>query len=314
MNVTYPAATTAPTTPNFVSMVRAELFKLSRQRGVWITAIVVAALFILASLVYYFEVKFAAQQFSNLPSQVHVAPLSYSLMTQFLNSNTGVRGMIGVFVAVATVFSIAQEYQQGTIRIMLARGVGRLRLLGAKLTAVGLVSLGLLVVLLVLALVMANIDINWALGSNTNLITIPNYFWPDTFGYVVAIVVSMFTTLLLAALFSVLGRNMAFGLSFSLAYFFVEGIASGVLQIIGVATNDRIWGDIPKYFVGATITNLPVAVLPDRGINFFDALSRGLSALGQKPDPTQVVGTLVAYIVVFGGISGFLTVKRDVLQ
>lgn len=311
MNVTMTGTQTA-TTPSFVSMVRAELFKTSRQRAVWITAGIVAVFFSLASLVYYFEIKAVNDQLNNLP--VQVAPLSYSVMTQFLNSNTGVRGFIGIFVAVATVFSIAQEYQQGTIRVILARGVGRLRLLGAKLAAVGIVSLGMLVVLLVLALIVANLDVNWALGNNAGSFTLPSYFWSDALGYVGAVIVSMFATLLLAALFAVLGRNMAFGLSFALAYFFVEGIVSGILQIIGVATSNQVWGDIPKYFVGAAITNLPVAVLPNRGLNVFDALSRGVSALGQQPDPKQVVGTLVAYIVVFAGLAGFLMKQRDVLQ
>ncbi len=311
MNVTMTGTTTA-TTPSFVSMVRAELFKISRQRAVWITAGIVAVFFSLASLVYYFEINAVNNRLNDLP--IHLAPLSYSVMTQFLNSNTGVRGFIGIFVAVATVFAIAQEYQQGTIRVILARGVGRLRLLGAKLTAVGIVSLGMLVVLLVLALIVAKLDINWALGSNADSFTLPSYFWSDTLGYIGAVIVSMFATLLLAALFAVLGRNMAFGLSFALAYFFVEGIISGVLQIIGVATNNQVWGDIPKYFVGAVITNLPAAVLPNRGLNIFDALSRGVSALGQQPDPKQVVGTLVAYIVVFAVLTGVLMKQRDVLQ
>jgi ABC-2 type transport system permease protein len=316
MNVTMTGTPVPPlhgnptaTTPNFVSMVRAELFKLSRQRGIWITGILVVVFFTLASLVYTFEVKAINGQLNNLPG--NVSPLSYSLMTQFLNSNTGVRGFIGIFIAVATVFAIALEYQQGTIRVVLARGVGRLRLLAAKLTAVGIVSLGMLVVLLGLGLIVANLDIAWA---NTGALTLPAYFWSDTLGYVGAVIVSMFATLLLDALFAVLGRNMAFGLSFALAYFFVEGIVSGILQIIGAVTGNHVWGDVTKYFLGAVITNLPAAVLPNRGLNLFDALSRGPSALFQQPDAKQVVGTLAAYVVVFAVLTGFLIKRRDVLQ
>jgi len=39
---------------------------------------------------------------------------------------------------------VAMEYGHGTVRVLLARGAGRTRLLAAKMLALGVVALGLL--------------------------------------------------------------------------------------------------------------------------------------------------------------------------
>jgi ABC-2 type transport system permease protein len=311
MNVTL-AGTPAATRPSFASMLRAELFKISRQRGIWISAIIIAAVFALFSLEYYFILRALSDRLASA-SEVLPGTVPYSVMTGLLDS---VRGFVGIFATLVTVFAIALEYQQGTIRVLLARGVGRLRLLGTKLLASLIVSLGMLVVLLVLALVMGNFDIAAGLGGQSlgAATQLPDFFWSDTLGYIGTVAISVAATVLFAGMFSVLGRSMAFGLSFALAYFPVESIVGNILRAIGVANNDPTWTNIPNYFFGTALTNMPLEWLPNRNLSIFQLLNRAVQGISGSIDGTQVLTVTVIYVVAFAALTGYLMQKRDVLQ
>jgi ABC-type transport system involved in multi-copper enzyme maturation permease subunit len=300
-------------TPNFVSMVRAELFKLVRQRVVWITGIVIAVLYIPDALAEIFVINAIKNIAQNNPfgGPLPDGYIAHQLMEALLSD---VRGLIGIFLMIITVSAIALEYQQGTIRILLARGVGRLRLLGSKLTAIGIVGLAMLAILLVLAVIMGIIDANISNGNLSDLQNLPGYFGTDTAGYLCTVLISMAVTVLLAAAFAVLGRSLAFGLSFALSWFFVESIISTILQGISLASGNKVWGDITQYFLGTNLTNMPAAYIPSRGPDVSNLLSRGVSALSSSVDATHTTIVTLIYAVVFLGVAGVLTWKRDVLQ
>lgn len=311
MNVTL-AGMPATTRPTFTSLLQAELFKITRQRGIWISAIVIAVVFALFSLEYYFVLRaFSARLGDGSEAPLGVVP--YSLITGLLDS---VRGFAGIFATFVTVFAIALEYQQGTIRVLLARGVGRLRLLGAKLLASLITSLAMLVVLLVLAFLMGNFDISAGLsGQSVGAATqLPDFFWSDTLGYIGTVAISVAATVLFAGMFSVVGRSMAFGLSFALAYFPVESIVSNILRAIGIANNDPNWTNVPNYFFGTTLTNMPLEWLPNRNLSIFQFLNRAVQGITGSIDGTQVLTVSAIYIVVFAALAGYLMQKRDVLQ
>lgn len=316
MNITVPT-TEAAVRPNFVSMVQAELFKLIRQRVVWIMGIVVAALLIIEGLVNTFTlvaIKNIGQGTSQGPGGVIQIPqgfVAHYLMETLLSD---VRGLIGIFLIVIMVSAIATEYQQGTIRILLARGVGRLRLLGSKMLAVVILGLGMLVVMLVVALLLGFIDLNLAFGNTNELNNLPSYFTSDTAAYILTVLISMGATILLAAFFSVLGRTLAFGLSFGLLWFFVEGIISGILAVIALTSGNSAWNQIPNYFLGTNLTALPSALIPSRGIDIAAVLSRGTQALNTPLDATHTLLVTAIYAAVFLGGAGYLMWKRDVLQ
>src|SRR5207247_4332322 len=73
------------------------------------------------------------------------APLLF-LTNRMMQNLAILRVFIGIFLLVLTAFVIGLEYQLGTIRILLARGVGRLQLLTAKLLAVVIIALGVFIV------------------------------------------------------------------------------------------------------------------------------------------------------------------------
>ena len=61
-------------------------------------------------------------------------------------ASQSVRVFTGFFLLILTARMIGQEYQLGTIRVLLARGVGRLQLLFAKLLTMAIIALILLIV------------------------------------------------------------------------------------------------------------------------------------------------------------------------
>ena len=314
MNATFPTNLTT-IRPNFVSMVRAEIFKLTHQRIVWIMGIVVAFLLIVEGLIPALELIGINNSFQRGPDgvlqSIPAGYIAHQLMELLMND---IRGVIGIFLMVITVSAIALEYQQGTIRVLLARGVGRLRLLGAKLTAIVAIGLVALVGMLVLALILAYADIGLAFGNLDELNGLPSYFASDTLAYIGTVLISMAATILLAAAFAVLGRTLAFGLSFALLWFFVEGIISFILAGVSFATSSDFWGKIPDYFLGTNLTEMPSALIPAHGPDFAAVLVRGTRALTSPLDATHTILVTLVYCAIFLGGAVYLSWKRDVLQ
>jgi ABC-2 type transport system permease protein len=60
------------------------------------------------------------------------------------------RVFIGFFLIILTANVIGREYQLGTVRILLARGIGRVQLLLAKVSAVVIVALFTLLIALLI--------------------------------------------------------------------------------------------------------------------------------------------------------------------
>src|SRR5262249_37560536 len=119
--------------PSFWGMLRGEIFKVSRQRATWAMAAV-----LLAILVFPYFVLITLQN-PNLRTQAQQAPLQflYSLMG---NNLLVLRVFSGPFLIIVTARLIGMEYSGGTIRVLLARGVGRLQLIAVKLLTAGLVA------------------------------------------------------------------------------------------------------------------------------------------------------------------------------
>src|SRR5215471_5028 len=78
-------------------------------------------------------------------TRLHADTLHFFYETMTLNLSV-LRIFIGIFLLILTPCLIGQEYQLGTIRILLARGVGRIQLLLAKLFTIIVIALILLVV------------------------------------------------------------------------------------------------------------------------------------------------------------------------
>src|SRR5215470_18172209 len=97
---------------------------------------------LLGAIVLPFVVEMTAP---NAKTNIQTNPLHfyYNILSITLSI---LRVFTGIFLLVLTARTIGLEYQLGTIRVLLARGVGRLQLLFAKLLTVAIIALVLLVV------------------------------------------------------------------------------------------------------------------------------------------------------------------------
>lgn len=291
---------------NFPSLVSGELFKIRHNRGNWVTGLIAALVLALNGFRYLAE-------FGSIQSRLVTPSQIIYQMSQ--DALADVRGYVGIYLTVLTVIVVALEYQQGTVRILLARGVGRMRLLTAKLVAIFLMGLFALIPALLVASGMVLLDLK--LNDHLDVLSqLPDYFWMDGGVYLLTILVSMVATILLATTISVIGRTLAVGLSLALPYFLVEGVISGILLIVSFTTTNQRWYGVVDYFLGGNLTRLPTLVfaahlniiqttINSGGAAFLPRLTSGID---------HVAIVIAAYCLAFIAISYYLTWKRDVNQ
>ena len=309
-----PSATTRQPMPRFMGVVRGELFKITRFRAVWIMGIALALILTLPWVALLL-----------IPSQK--AHLLNGPLTTITNNTQGnmalVRVFLGVLIAIVAVLAIGTDYQQGTIRIVLARGVARLQLLAAKAVALSaLTTIALAVVFLW----------EWLLGTTAFSIlgnglgvfsVLGGDFWHQTAQYALTVVISTFATLIMAIAATVVGRSLAFGMAVALGFFPADNFGSIILNIIANITNNTFWLQVTRYLLGPNLNIMPAQLLPqftrvvqtERG-----ALTETVTAvtLGFGPqiadDFTHTVLVTLVWSLAFVAIATFVMWRRDVLE
>jgi ABC-type transport system involved in multi-copper enzyme maturation permease subunit len=294
--------------PSFVGIVRGELFKVSRQRASWIFALLVAGIIVLPFLVVMSTASSGTGSTADLAKN---APLTF-LYGEMGASLLVLRLFAGALLLLITARLIGMEYSGGTIRILLARGVGRLQLLGAKLTAVALIALALMVAGLLLDAVLTVLTLQVVAGSLDGLKTLGSGFWPDTLLYVGIALLGWAVSILMATAVTVVSRSLAIGLSVAISWFPADNIGMVFLYLGFRLTGNTFWTLVTGDLLGPNLNQMPVVMLPARAAF---AVPEGV-----LPGPfVPVTGghtLLVAaiYAVIFAAVSIFLTWRRDVLE
>ena len=210
--------------PRFMGVLRGEFFKLSRQRVNWVMALGIVGITIIPYLYAIFLFDHAQiQQEIQHPPQIFL----YYFMSATLSLQ---RVFVGIFLLVATARLFGLEYQNGTIRILLARGVGRLELLFAKLLAMALAGLALFAIDLVLNAIGMVAMVRVDTGSLDPINALTSGFWTATGVYILTVLVSMGVSILLAGSVTVVTRSLSFGLAGALGWFAADNI--GVLFLL----------------------------------------------------------------------------------
>lgn len=287
--------------PRFWGLVRAELLKLSRQWATWILLVLVLCF---VAGIYFIELALGS---ASLKDELQRDPLSY-LEIQLRGLDI-LRVFAGVFLIVVAARCIGLEYQLGTIRILLARGVGRLQLLGAKLLAL------LLVGVFTLALGIAEVAICSCLltllqaGNLDALSAVNAAFWHDAGLYTLSVASSMGVSILMAVALAVIGRSQTFGLSAALGYFPADNFLVYLLYLGFKLTNNQFWKDVSAYLLGPNLNVMGLVVtnghLPSTGAQPLNM---------QLVDARHIWLLLLVYALVFLTISLVLTRNRDVKE
>jgi ABC-2 type transport system permease protein len=129
--------------PSFAGLLWAEWLKISRQWQTW-------ALFVLQAcfLGGFYLIELTLSR-SNLKLLLRSDPLVYAY--RLVHGLDCVRVFGGICLIIVAARCVGLEYQLGTVRVLLARGVGRVQLLLAKLVTLFLVATLLLLIDLLLA-------------------------------------------------------------------------------------------------------------------------------------------------------------------
>jgi ABC-2 type transport system permease protein len=285
-------------TPSFFGLLSGELFKIRKQWTTWIMLALLACIMALPNLVI--------MSVSRVKTEVATVPLNA------LYRITGIdlpvmRVFIGFFLLILTARVFGLEYQLGTIRIILGRGVGRLQLLSAKLLAVVLVALAVFVASLLYESIWSVILFLGLAGNLNVLNAATSTFWSDTGMFMLTVLISMGATILLAMAVTTVGRSLSFGLSASLSWFAVDNFGVIIMALAFRLTGNDFWQNVTAYFLGPNL-NLMQAVV----------VSSHPSPVGITPsvpiDGTHTLVVTLVYSLIFAVTAVVLTWRRDVKE
>jgi ABC-type transport system involved in multi-copper enzyme maturation permease subunit len=292
---------TAALRPRFIGSARAEVMKVLRQLVVWVMLGV--------GVVLLGVVVLGVSSANSLGTEVRQFP------TSFLYDALDIYGTVfqigsGIFILVIASRLFAMEYSAGTVRILYARGQGRLQLLLAK-TAVLLLGGAVLLAgyaLVAGAILVLTVQANGADGVHW-LTHLPGSAWQDLGRYAVVQGVSMGCCILIAAAAAALGRSLAFAMAASLALFPVDNFLTIILALAARATrHDHPWNDISAYLLGPNLNVL---------LKLWEPTHRARPAFAM-PLVTVNLNHVLAVIGVFAAgfavVAVVRTVRPDVLE
>jgi ABC-type transport system involved in multi-copper enzyme maturation permease subunit len=289
-----------------VALLRSEIFRLRRR---WMTWILLLSVLVIAFVLYFIIFASAQAQIqalqngtsasTNGPPQTE-GQLRQQLQalrpSQVMSFGLGiVSGFGSVLLIVFTASVFGNEFNWGTLRVILALGAGRERFLAAKYIALVLYATILTIVGAFAAL--AGSEIVSSIGSLDR--TLPADFAAQLIVNIGRTVFTFLPYIALAAFIAVWSKSAGAGIAIGLVTYFAEGIVTSLL----VAFNKDY----------ATIANFGVS----RNVSAITRLSGSTGGGGPAgpstlPDPGQAAVVLLAYTVLFVGVALWRFRSRDV--
>jgi ABC-2 type transport system permease protein len=285
--------------PSFLGAVRGEMLKLSRQRALWVM--------LGAGVLLFGFVAAAIFSTDNVRTTLKAEPLVFfdnalDIMSGLFDTGSG----IVLLICASRLFGM--EYTAGTIRILLARGTGRLQLYFAKLIALAVLGLLLLAGFALLAQGMVYAFAISVTGSFTPLTTLPVIAYTDLEITFLVALVSIVVTILLGSTAAILGRSLSTGIAVAMAFFPADNFGTIILGLMTRITHIDAWNKATAYLLGPNLNVLAVKLEPARQ-------ARSLFATPNVTvSPEHVWAVIAVYAALFLGLSIVLLLRRDVLE
>jgi ABC-2 type transport system permease protein len=286
--------------PSFAGAVRGEALKLSRQLSFWLS--LAAATVLLAVIVLA------------ITGAQNLKPMLLSDPTQWAYDKLEVFGTVfqigsGIFLLIFGARLLGMEYSSGTIRIVYARGMGRLQLLLAKFAALAMVGILLMAGYLLLVGAILALMIVALTGSLDAVHQISGAFWADLGRWAEVQGISMAMAILIAAAATGIGRSLAFAMAAALAYYPVDNFLN-ILEILGIRAtgHDQPWTAMSQYQLAPNLNILLNHLEPTHRSR--PAFAAPLAAV----DTTHVLIVIGVFALVFAVIAVVRTTRPDVLE
>jgi ABC-2 type transport system permease protein len=286
--------------PSFAGMVRGELLKISRMWLTWIMFVLMTGAMVMLNVL--------VATAHDMKDTLQKAPLA--ALYEGMGMELAIfRVFVGFFLLILTSYVIGQEFQFGTIRILLSRGAGRVQLLLAKLSALVLVALALVVFALIADSIMLALVIIYLQGNLNALQAITPAFWSNSGLYLLTVLISMGATILMAVAVNALFRSLALGMSAALAWFAVDNMGLLFLALATRVTGSNFWLNVSAYALGPNLNLMPRVVLPAS----IHAVQVGITPWVNVDGP-HTLWVALGYSVVFAVAAILLTWMRDVKE
>ncbi len=296
-----PATTERGLRPSFFGLMRGEWLKVSRQWAFWIMLGLMIGGYIIFTLILAGG--------GNLTLRIQRAPLQvlYTFMeaTLFL-----LRVFWGMMVIVLTARLIGMEYSGGTIRVVLARGVGRLQLLAAKLSVITIITLVVSVALVIFSTLITLLAVDVVVHNLDVLKYADATFWQNARAYAGSVLASLGVSILMAAAVTTLTRSLAAGLSVSIAWFPVDNFSILILVLGDRLTQWDFWSLVSGDFLGLNLNQMPALVLTNPQ---FSAIGSPFVPLTPVTGAHTLLVTAI-YAVIFVVVAVVFTLLPDVKE
>lgn len=291
--------------PSFFGLVRGEFFKIMRQWTTWILLILLVGVMVLPYVIEPVRPRLGAD--------ITSAPLVF-FYDQLATGLSIVRVFTGFFLLVMTARLIGQEYQLGTIRVLLSRGVGRLQLLFAQLLTMAIIGVILLIIGIALNFLLTMALVAGEAGNLNAFSHLTSQFWSDAGIYTLYVLLNMGVSILLAAAAAVIGRASVFGISAALAFFPLDNFGTLIMLLAWRVTASDFWLNLTAYFLGPNLNQMPTALTDNRAATIgFGPLYEG-GTHGIQADGTHTLIVAAVYAAIFAAVAIWLTWRRDVKE
>jgi ABC-2 type transport system permease protein len=288
-----------PPRPRFTGAVRGELGKLARQRATLAMLVGGGILYAVLSAVILSSGNQRAT-FDRAPA----AFVAQWLDIQLALFDTG----SGILLLLMSARLVGMEYSAGTIRILLARGLGRLSLLAAKWVALSVAGAGLLLGFAAGSAVVLSLAVLAWQGSLHELTTLPGPVWHQLWVSCLVALLSMAASILLGTGAAVVGRSLAFGIGAALAFFPADNFGTIVLGLIAGLTHQRVWADATAYLLGPNLNVVAGKLITDHQVR------PAFAAPLVDVDTAHVLTVIGAWAGAFLVLQVVLLWRRDVLE
>lgn len=286
--------------PSFLGLVKGEAIKVSGQLSFW--------LMLAGALVLLAVITLAITSAQNIHDQLKVDPTGWAYGVRDVFGSVFQIGS-GILLLIVGSRLFAMEYSSGTIRIIYARGAGRMRLLLAKMLTLVIIGIALLAGYLLLAGTIVGVLANTWTGSLAPLQHLSNQFWQDVEMWTAVQGMSMGIAILIAAAAAGIGRSLAFAMAASLAFFPADNFTV-ILEALGsrITKQDHPWLNISQYQLGANLN--AVLGLIEPGHHARAAFATPL----EQVDGTHALVVIGVFALGFAVIAVVRAVRPDVLE